>query len=39
MLPNQGTELADLGTLGDIDAVLVAEFLELGFVPGVDELV
>lgn len=39
MLPNQGTELADLGTLWDIDAVLVAEFLEVRLVPGIDELI
>lgn len=39
MLPDKGAKLADLGALRDVDAVLVAEFLELGLVPGVDELV
>lgn len=39
MLTDKSTELLSLGTLGNGDAVSVAELLELGLAPGVDELV
>ena len=39
MLANESTKLVDLGALRDIDAVPVAEVLELRLAPGVDEFV
>lgn len=39
VLADEGTELLSLGSLGDGDAVGVAELLELRLAPGVDELV
>lgn len=39
VLANEGAELVDLGALGNIDAVLVAELLELRLIPRVNEFV
>jgi hypothetical protein len=39
MLADEGTELVELGPLGNRDVVLVAEFLELSLTPGIDKLV
>ena len=39
VLANKSTELVGLGALGHVDAVSVAELLELSLTPGVDELV
>jgi hypothetical protein len=39
VLANKSTELIELDTLGNLDAVLVAELLELRLAPGVDKLV
>ena len=39
VLPDESTKLVELGTLGDTDAVPVAEVLELRLAPGIDEFV
>lgn len=39
VLADKGTELVDLGALGNRNVVLVAEFLELRLAPGINKLV